>query len=99
MKEKKPMSANYALGLTKLCFHGGFVLTMLSLAIVSATDLAWIMYVLCIPGFVVMIGGLIFGYAKVHCPYCGKSLMLGRRLPSHLPDYCPGCGNVLDETD
>lgn len=98
MKEKKLMSAHYALGMTKLCFGGGFVLLMLSLAIVSATDLAWI-YALSILGGIIMIGGLLFGYAKVRCPYCGKSLMLGGRMPRRLPDYCPGCGNALDETD
>lgn len=99
MKEKRPMSANYALAVTKLCFGGGFVLTMLSLVILSATDIAWIMYALSIPGLIVMIGGLFFGYARVRCPYCGGSLMPGRRIPAHLPNYCPGCGNALDETD
>lgn len=98
MKEKKPMSANYALAVTKLCFWGGFVLMMLSLAIGQAA-LEILMDIVAALGFVVMMGGLIFGYANVCCPYCGKSLMLGGRIPSHLPDYCPGCGNALDETD
>ena len=95
MKEKKPMSAHQALSITKLLFYGGFGLIMLSLA----TSSSWIMYVLGIPGCIGLFGGLIFGYCKVRCPYCGKSLMLGGRMPSHLPDYCPGCGNALDETD
>lgn len=95
MKKKETMSANYALGITKLCFGGGFVLIILSLA----TGSAWIVYVLGIPGCIGLFGGLIFGYCKVRCPYCGKSLMLGGRMPSRLPDYCPSCGTALDETD
>lgn len=98
MKEKKPMGAHYALGVTKLCFYGGFVLLMLALA-AGSVDMVWILYVLGVLGFIGMFGGLIFGFCKVRCPYCGKSLMLGGRLPRNLPDYCPGCGNMLDETD
>lgn len=101
MKEKKPMSANYALGITKLLFYGGFAMMLVEMTIVTVVQIASspLFYVLFGASLLCLFGGWLFGLAFVRCPHCGKSLMLGGRMPSRLPDYCPGCGNALDETD
>ena len=41
--------------------------------------------------------GVILGAVQLRCPYCGKSLMAGGRLPGSVPHFCPGCGKSLDD--
>ncbi len=46
-----------------------------------------------------MAGSLLTAFSKLRCPYCGASLMIGGRMPSSLPHFCPDCGKTLDDCD
>ena len=39
----------------------------------------------------------MYAAVQLRCPYCGKSLMAGGRLPGSVPHFCPGCGKSLDD--
>jgi len=53
-----------------------------------------LVFILGIPGMIATLGGYLFGYVYVRCPYCGRTLIKGR-LPG-VPDYCPHCGKKLN---
>lgn len=44
---------------------------------------------------VFVIAGLAVGWSYVMCPHCGGSLLLGGRIPSDRPNYCPHCDEKL----
>lgn len=102
MKGKKSMSAHQALSITKSLFYGGFVMMLVEMTIVTAVQIASspLFYVLFGASILCLLGGWLFGLLFVRCPYCGKSLMAGgHRIPRCLPNYCPSCGEALDEND
>ena len=82
MRKGEPMGVCKALTITKILFWSGMGLMLLSLAIMSIADDAgaWTQG-LAFLGLLVCFGGIGFGFCKVRCPYCGKSLMAGGRIP------------------
>jgi len=51
------------------------------------------LYILGWIAIIVFVGGLIFGYSQIRCPYCGAMLLIGR-IPG-VPRVCPECGEKL----
>ena len=80
-------------------FCGGLgALVVDGLFLAAADDQTWLpalAIVLCALGIAGIIGGIVLGYVRLRCPRCGASLMLGGRIPSHLPNFCPACGEPL----
>ena len=75
MRKGEPMGVCKALTITKILFWSGMGLMLLSPAIMSIADDAgaWTQG-LAFLGLLVCFGGIGFGFCKVRCPYCGKSL-------------------------
>lgn len=46
-------------------------------------------------GFVLILAAAIIGWLGVICPRCGAPLYDFPRLPSHIPAYCPRCGEKI----
>ena len=66
------MDCMRAMEIFKILFFGGFVCAVAALLIGLVFEP--IMYVLGWIGIIGIVGGLIFGYAKIRCPYCGAML-------------------------
>ena len=98
MRKGEPMGVCKALTITKILFWSGMGLMLLSLAIMSIADDAgaWTQG-LAFLGLLVCFGGIGFGFCKVRCPYCGKSLMAGGRIPGSIPNFCPECGKPFGQ--
>ena len=96
MKQKKgKMNLGKILGAAYgLCFGG-----LLSLALGCGIKYRWnatLGFVLAVLGLVAVVSGIVLAYARLRCPHCGASLMLGGRIPSSLPNFCPDCGKPLE---
>lgn len=88
MKEKKPMDLLQAEKVFRGIFFCGFLCAILGLMLENTAT-----YVLGTAGIVGILGGLCFGFLKIRCPECGKSLTQGR-MPG-VPAFCPYCGRQL----
>lgn len=86
---KETMDCHKALKICYGLFFGGLACVLLALWVKKGP----LLFLLGIPGLVVMFVGLLFGVLFVRCPHCGVPLTRGR-LPS-VPDYCPYCGEKL----
>lgn len=96
MKRKKtPIDCRKGLNMARVLFYGGIGLVILSIAIGDMADSEAMMCVLGALGIIGMAAGVAVCYLYVRCPHCGVSLMLGGRIPSSLPHYCPDCGEKL----
>lgn len=93
-----PMNCHKALRIVHGLFYGGLVLLLLAWAVLSLSQVVVSVpaIVLCILGIVGVVSGIVLAYARMRCPYCGASLMLGGRIPSSLPNFCPDCGKPLE---
>ena len=47
-------------------------------------------------GIAVAVAGCVIGYRFIVCPHCGGPLYDWPRLPTHIPSYCPNCGEKLN---
>lgn len=51
-------------------------------------------------GFAFALAGALVGWLGIVCPRCGAPLYEFPRLPRHIPQYCPRCGEeITKETD
>lgn len=80
-----------AMEIFKIMFFGGLACAVVALLVGLVFEP--IMYTLGWVGIIGVVGGLIFGYSKIRCPYCGAMLLIGR-LPG-VPRVCPECGEKL----
>lgn len=48
-------------------------------------------------GFVLIAAGTLTGWLGVVCPRCGVPLYEFPKLPRHVPQYCPRCGEKMTE--
>lgn len=96
MKQKKgKMNLGKILGAAYgLCF-GGLLLLAVGCGIQYRWDVTFGI-VLAVLGVAAMVSGIVLAYARLRCPHCGASLMLGGRIPSSLPNFCPDCGKPLE---
>lgn len=46
-------------------------------------------------GVVLALGGALVGWLGIVCPRCGAPLYEFPRLPRHIPQYCPRCGEEI----
>lgn len=46
-------------------------------------------------GLVLVLAGALVGWLGIVCPRCGAPLYEFPRLPRHLPQYCPRCGDAV----
>ena len=95
----EPMSCHKALKIVNGLFYGGLGLLLLAWVASSLSRGNTVpvpAIVLCILGIVGLVSGIVLAYARLRCPYCGASLMLGGRIPSSLPNFCPACGKRLE---
>ena len=100
MKNEQPIGAVRALTITKLLFWCGMGLMLLGMALISGMDSGEALAQgVAILGLLVCFGGIGFGFWKVRCPYCGKSLMAGGRIPGSIPNFCPECGKNPQDFD
>ena len=98
MKKLDSLTCHQILKLSNLLFFSGMGLLLLAWIMVSVEDILPTTALLAIPiigGVVLIVAGLALAFGKLRCPYCGESLCLGGRLPTRLPQYCPGCGKKL----
>lgn len=96
--KNKPLSCHKALKIVHGLFYGGLGLLLVAWAVLSLSQetVPVPAGVLCVLGIVGIVSGIVLAYARLRCPYCGASLMLGGRIPSRLPNYCPDCGRTLE---
>lgn len=94
----EPMSCHQALKIVHGLFYGGLGLLLLAWAVLSLSEKTVPVpaVILCILGIVGVVSGIVLAYARLRCPHCGASLMLGGRIPSSLPNFCPDCGKPLE---
>ena len=93
----KPMGCQKTLRIVKAFFFCGLGLLLLAWAVLSLSqEVSALVVVLLVLGIVSAVSGLILCCARLRCPCCGASLMLGGRIPSRLPNFCPGCGKPLE---
>ena len=97
---REPMDCRRTLKAVHGAFYGGLGALAVNLMVLSVVpaDQTWLpvlTIVLCALGIAGIIGGIVLGYVRLRCPRCGASLMLGGRIPSHLPNFCPACGEPL----
>ena len=90
-KDKQPMDCMRAMEIFKVLFFGGLACAVVALLVGLVIEP--VMYTLGWVGIIGVVGGLIFGYTKIRCPYCGIMLLIGR-LPG-VPRVCPECGEKL----
>lgn len=50
---------------------------------------------LCVLGVIGVLGGILLAHIRLRCPHCGALLILGGRIPTQLPNFCPTCGEPL----
>ena len=90
----------YVLRICHILFFGGLGTMVLSLLALNGTEengvkIGMFLGILGVTGCAV---GLIFAAVGLRCPHCDKSLMLGGRMPTALPNFCPECGKALTES-
>lgn len=84
-----------ALRVTHILFYGGFVLMLLGACAAAEAASDALLAGFAITGIIGVVAGLVWGCLYVRCPGCGASLMLGGRVPNHLPKHCPECGRTV----
>lgn len=95
----EPMNCHKALKIIHGLSYGGLGLLLLAWAASSLSRGNTVpvpAIVLCILGIVGLVSGIVLAYTRLRCPHCGASLMLGGRIPSSLPNFCPDCGKPLE---
>lgn len=90
-KNNKRMDCMKAMDIFKVLFLGGFCCAVVAMILSRIYEPA--MYILGWIAIIVFVGGLIFGYSQIRCPYCGAMLLIGR-IPG-VPRVCPECGEKL----
>ena len=93
--KKKQMDCHQVLKLVHILFYGGLVLLLAAWVAVSVGGEVAPAVPCASLGLLGILGGMIFAFARLRCPRCGKSLCLGGRIPMHLPGFCPNCGERL----
>lgn len=76
-------------------FYGGFVLMLLCLLLASGGETPGWLIAMGLLGFLGCAFGILLACTRLRCPHCGASLMLGGRIPTRLPNFCPKCGKPL----
>ena len=101
MKQKAPMGPHRLLKICNGFFFGG--LGLMAVIYLIGESYQWrgnnvpaFLWFAAGAGLLCMFGSVLAAFLKVRCPYCGASLMLGGRIPSSLPHFCPDCGKDLD---
>lgn len=90
------MDCRETLEVVNWIFYGSLVLLAVSLIILYASGVfSTVMIVVGFLSVAGMISGIILAYLHLRCPHCGASLMLGGRIPTHIPNFCPECGEPL----
>jgi ribosomal protein S27AE len=96
----KNMDCRRVLKIGNGLFYSGFLAILLLFAVTSVIDLSGIastvVIALAVLSILTCAGGVLFTALRLVCPRCGKSLLLGGRMPHRLPDYCPHCGEKLE---
>ena len=81
-------------------FYGGLGVLLLEYLLLQTLSLDKISLTaaiaVAVAGVVCIAAGLLLVALRLVCPRCGASLMLGGRMPSHLPEYCPHCGEKIE---
>lgn len=92
------MDLQKTLKVVYILFFGGLGLLVLAWIILSLSKVTVSIpaIISCVLGIVATVAGIVLAHARLRCPYCGASLMLGGRIPSRLPNFCPECGNYLE---
>lgn len=95
---KKPSGCHKTLKIVHGLFYGGLALVLLAWVVLylSQKETSAPVVVLCVLGIVGIVSGIVLGGARLRCPCCGASLMLGGRIPTRLPKFCPECGKPLE---
>ena len=104
MQKKAPMGPKQALKNAKSLFHKGLMTALIGILVGLVLDAQLpgsgiptaMILISGLAGIVVMLAGILYCWNAVRCPYCGKSLMSGYRMPTDLPHFCPDCGKDLD---
>lgn len=93
----RSMDCRQMLKVVKQTFYGGLGLLLAAWIILQCSqDTAPVFAIfLCVLGVIGVFGGILLAYRRLRCPHCGASLMLGGRIPSQLPNFCPECGKPL----
>ena len=96
-KERGPLDCHQLRKIISAVFYGGIALLAVCWLLLSGngSTVPVFLIVLCAIGAVGVFGGIMLAYACLRCPYCGASLMLGGRIPSRIPNFCPKCGKPL----
>lgn len=93
----EPMDCRRALKIVHGLFYGGagiLLLAILTLSLFRAA-LVPLVIILSVLGIVSAAAAILLGCRWLRCPRCGASLLLGGRIPSSLPNFCPACGAPL----
>ena len=93
----EPMDCRRALKIVHGLFYGGagiLLLAILTLSLFRAA-LVPLVIILSVLGIVSAAAAILLGCRWLRCPCCGASLLLGGRIPSSLPNFCPACGAPL----
>lgn len=94
-REKRPWDCHQTLKAVKGAFYGGMGALAVNLLLLYIVGEQIWMPALTVVGIGAVVAGIVLSYVRLRCPRCGTSLMLGGRIPSRLPDFCPGCGKPL----
>lgn len=97
-KEKwETMGCRQVLKVVNWTFYGGLGLLLAAWIALrcSQNTVPVFASLLCVLGMVGVFGGILLACLRLRCPHCGASLMLGGRIPGHLPNFCPECGKPL----
>ena len=90
------MDCKQILQVVNVVFYGGFLVLMLALLLLYfSEEISVLLTVLAVLGGASCFGGVLLAYTRLRCPFCGASLMLGGRIPTHIPNFCPECGKPL----
>lgn len=93
-REKNPLDCFGAERLSNLLCWPGFVLIALFGYLWDETGLGKLGIGVAV-GFALAIAGLLVGWLGIVCPRCGAPLYEFPRLPRHIPQYCPRCGDEI----
>ena len=96
LREKwRNMDCRQVLRLVNGGFYGGFGGMLLCLLLASGEEAPGWLIALGVLGVLCSFFGILLAYTRLRCPHCGASLMLGGRIPTGLPNFCPACGKPL----
>ena len=91
----RSMDCRQMLQMVQGIFFGGLGLALLCVLLASGQEPPEWLIAMGGLGILGLILGILLACRRLRCPHCGASLMLGGRIPSQLPNFCPECGKPL----